>query len=204
MIRNLIFDFGQVIIRFEPDYMVAPYVSSPEDAALLAPILFDRLYWERLDEGTISDEETLAAVRARLPERLWEAAEKAYWNWIYNIPEIEGMTELVQRVKEKYGVGVYLLSNISQYFVSHRAEIPALAHFDGCVFSSDLQLIKPDARIFDHVCRKFDLDPSETLFIDDNQANIAGARAFGLQGYVFDGRADALAAYLDTVLTTEK
>lgn len=204
MIRNVIFDFGQVIIRFEPKIMVAPYVSDPVDAALLAHILFDRKYWEPLDAGTISDGEVLDAVRARLPERLWEAAEKTYWNWIYNIPEIEGMTDLVRRVKEKYGVGVYLLSNISQYFVSHRAEIPALACFDGCVFSSDLHVIKPDARIFDHTCRTFGLDPAETLFIDDNADNIAGARAFGLQGYVFDGCPDALAAYLDTVLTTEK
>ena len=129
-IKNVVFDFGQVIVHFEPEYMVGKYVQSRGDKELLCEVLFDRLYWDKLDEGTISDEETLSAVFARIPERLWSVAEEIYYNWIYNIPEIDGMRELVRYIKEKYGVRVLLLSNISKYFASHRDEIPVLSEFE--------------------------------------------------------------------------
>ena len=59
MIKNLVFDFGNVLVRYEPEYMVSQYVSDPEDKRLLAEVLFDRLYWDALDEGTITDEEVV-------------------------------------------------------------------------------------------------------------------------------------------------
>ena len=116
-IKNVIFDFGQVIIKFVPEIMVSPYVTDKEDKELMCQVLFDRLYWDKLDKGTITNEEVLKLVKERLPERLWEVSDKIYYNWIYNVPEIEGMRDLIIKLKEKYGVGIYLLSNISNYFV---------------------------------------------------------------------------------------
>ena len=80
MIKNIIFDFGQVLVHFVPEYMVKQYVTEPEDVKLLSEVVFDRLYWDRLDLGTITDEETIALCRERLPQRLWDAAEKIHWN----------------------------------------------------------------------------------------------------------------------------
>ena len=113
-IKNLIFDFGKVMVEFEPTYMVGQYVSDEEDKALLSEVIFDRLYWDPLDDGSISDEEVILACKARLPERLHSVTETVYYNWIYNIPEIEGMSALVKDIKETYGIPVYLLSNISK------------------------------------------------------------------------------------------
>ena len=111
-IKNVVFDFGQVIVRFEPSYMVGRYVSDEADAALLEEVIFDRLYWDKLDRGDITDEEVMRACRERLPERLWSLADKIYYNWIYNIPEIEGMRELVTKLRDEKGMRVFLLSNI--------------------------------------------------------------------------------------------
>lgn len=71
MIRNIVFDYGNVMIRFEPSYMVGKYVSDADDAELLERVIFDRLYWDRLDDGSISDAEVVEAVKGRIPERLW-------------------------------------------------------------------------------------------------------------------------------------
>ena len=65
MIKNIVFDYGNVMVRFEPSYMVGRYVCDREDAALLEKVVFDRLYWDRLDAGTITDEETLRECRKR-------------------------------------------------------------------------------------------------------------------------------------------
>ena len=200
MIKNVIFDFGQVLVHFEPEYMVRQYANDEADVKLLSEVVFDRLYWDRLDLGTITDEETISLCRERLPNRLWDVAEKIYRNWIYNIPEIEGMSDLITYIKKEYGVGVYVLSNISHYFADHSHEIDILKHSDGSVFSARIGITKPDHRIFDYLCNKFGITPNEAIFIDDSEKNINSAREFGLQGYLFDGDAAKLKEYLSKVL----
>lgn len=198
-LKNVIFDFGQVIVHFEPDYMVGQYVTDKGDASLLSEVVFDRLYWDELDRGTITNEEVLCECKKRLPERLWEVADKIYYNWIYNIPEIDGMCELVTYLKEKYGLRVFLLSNISKYFASHKDEIPSLKLFEKCVFSGLLGIVKPSREIFDYLCNVCEILPEETIFVDDNEANIRGSEAFGIKGYVFDGDAKGLKKYFDEI-----
>ena len=198
--KNIVFDFGQVLVRFEPSYMVGQYVSCPDDAGLLAEVVFDRAYWDPLDAGTVSDEAVLAACHTRLPQRLWNVADKIYYNWIYNLPEIPGMRDLIGYVKEKYGVPVFLLSNISRYFAAHAGEIPILSLIDRCVFSSVCGMVKPDPAIYGYLCRECGILPQETLFVDDRAENIAGAQSAGLAGYLFDGNAEKLRKYLDGVL----
>ena len=199
MIRNVIFDFGQVMVRFDPAYMVAKYIDASADRALVEEVLFDRLYWDALDRDTITDEEVIEAARTRLPEHLHGVIETVYANWIYNLPEIEGMREIVRGLKAK-GVHVYLLSNISTYFAAHAHEIPCLSEFEDCVFSAVCGKVKPNADIFAYLCGRNGLNPTECIFVDDNAANIAGAEAFGIQGYLFDGDAKRLKKYLKDLL----
>ena len=200
MIKNVVFDFGQVLVHFQPAYMVAKYVTDEADAKLLEEVLFDRLYWDKLDEGTISNEEMMSAVQARIPQRLWSLAEEIYAHWIYHIPEIEGMVQLILRVKEGYGKRVLLLSNISKFFVEHADEVPILRLIEERVFSAACGMVKPNREIFEHLCTTYALRPEETLFIDDSPKNIAGAEAYGIRGYIFDGDVEKLGAYLDEVL----
>ena len=198
-IKNVVFDFGQVLVHFDPSYMVGQYVSDAEDAALIAEVLFDRLYWDRLDAGTISDEEVVEESCKRLPARLHHVTREIYYHWFYNLPPMDGMEELVRELKEK-GIRLCLLSNISASFAEHAGEIPILSHFDQCVFSAVCGYVKPSREIFQYLCEACGLDPAETLFVDDSARNIAGAERYGIRGYLFDGDADALRAYLARVL----
>ena len=200
MIKNVIFDYGQVIIHFEPKYMTERYVEPGEDAELLQNVIFDRLYWDRLDAGTITNEETIEKINKRIPERLWDVASKIYYNWIYNIPEMEGMRELIKFLKENYDLKFYLLSNISNYFASHSDEIPILKELDKCVFSAPIGIVKPSKAIFEHLCSYCNIKPEESIFIDDNLANIEGASEFGINTYTFDGDAEKLKQYLIKIL----
>ena len=200
MIKNVVFDFGQVMVHFEPSYMVGKYVSDKEDAALLEEVVFDRLYWDKLDAGTISNEEVVNACISRLPERLHHYVAEIYYNWIYNIPEIDGMSDLVDYIKDTYGVRVFLLSNISEYFANHADEILVLKKFEKCIFSSICGSVKPSRDIFEYLCESCGISAEEIVFIDDNKKNIDGAEAFGITGYLFDGNANSLRKYLDNIL----
>lgn len=200
MIKNLVFDLGQVMFSFKRKYMVEQFVTDADDSALLQEVVFDRLYWDRLDKGTLSDGEALRLIKARLPERLCDCAEKIYRNWFRNIPEIEGMSPLVREMKERFGVRAFVLSNMPVSFVEHRNEFPFLAEFEECIFSSECGLTKPNAEIYRHLCRECGILPEETLFIDDRQVNIDAAQACGIRGYRFTGAAE-LREYLIGILT---
>ena len=203
MIRNLIFDFGQVLVRFDADEMLSPYLSDPDDRKTVAPVLFDRLYWDRFDAGSMEEETALAEMLPRLPKRLQIPAEQAFRNWYFHLPPVDGMWDLVKRVKCNFGVSVYLLSNISKEFEKHASEFPVLREMDGCVFSASSGFVKPSREIFAHLCETFGLVPDECLFIDDSPRNIAGAEAFGIHGYLFDGNAAKLETVLTDLFTTQ-
>ena len=195
--KNLIFDFGQVLVRFVPDEIAAPYIPDPADRALACPVLFDRRWWDRFDAGTLTEEEALPEMLSRLPARLHEAAARVMREWHRDLPPVPGMWDLVDRCRRAYGARLFLLSNISRDFADRSASrYPVLSRMEGCVFSAKVGLVKPGPAVFEYTLRKFGLAAEETLFIDDNPRNLAGARSCGIAGYLFDGDAAALGAYL--------
>lgn len=62
-------------------------------------------------------------------------------------------------------------------------------------------MVKPSREIFEYLCRECNIVPSESIFIDDNESNINACRAFGINGYLFDGDVCALEGYLDKILS---
>ena len=201
MIKTVVFDFGNVMIQYKPCLMADKYIDDDADRELIYEVVFDRAYWDPLDDKTITDEEIVRQCKLRLPERLHASAEKMYYNWLYNLPEMPGMFELVSHIKREYGVRTVLLSNISEYFALHADELPATHLFDRCFYSATLGTLKPEREIYDLVCRECGILPDETLFIDDKAVNIEGARMAGWHGYVFDGDVAKLRRYLDDILS---
>ena len=201
MIKNLVFDFGNVLIRYEPEYIVSRYVSDNEDKRLLTEVLFDRLYWDKLDSGGITDEEVVRYSCARLPERLHSVCGEIYYNWGRHLPEMPGMWELVRRVKREYGVRIYLLSNIGSLFSEFAHLYPIFDEMEDTFFSALVGHVKPDRDMFEYLIERTGISPEETLFIDDAQRNIDGASVMGIKGYLFDGDASSLSAYLDRLLS---
>lgn len=196
MIKNLIFDFGQVLVRFDPEYMTRCYVDDEKDVESLKTVVFDRLYWDKLDSNGITDEELLSAVKARLPKRLHEKAETIYNNWYYNLPETEGMKELLQDVREK-GFKTYILSDVSIGFSDRYCEINILKGFDGYCFSAAEGICKPDPAAIKNLMNKYGLKAEESLFIDDKPINIEGAAKAGVKGFVFGGDVTVLKNIID-------
>ena len=189
MIKNYIFDFGQVIVKFDTEYMTSVYVKNTQDIKTIERVVFDRLYWDKLDAGTITDEQVKEAFCERLPEHLREKACEVYDNWYRNLPFVEGIKELLKKIKDNGG-RLFLLSNISIGFAKGYATVPQLKEifnlFDGLVFSGEIGLVKPNKEIFDYVLDKYNLKAEESVFIDDNKNNVEGAEKAGIKAYLFD------------------
>ena len=197
MVRNVVFDFGQVLVKFDPELIAGPDFPDPSDLALAIPVLFDRAIWSKLDDGTMTEDDLLALCLPKLPVRLHAAAENLLRRWADRLPPVDGMWELVRRIKKDYGARTYLLSNISRTFPEHSGHYPILSELDGCVFSGTIGIVKPSPEIFAYLCDTYGLIPAETLFVDDNESNVTAARTFGMQAYLFDGNAAALSDYID-------
>ena len=200
MFKNFIFDFGQVIVKFEPEYMTSAYVKNAEDVKLVKDIVFDRLYWDKLDAGIITDEEVKKGISSRLPENLKDLACTVYDNWYYNLPIIDETVDHIKRIKEKGGK-LFLISNISEGFAANYNKVPKIKEifdlFDGLVFSGPIKLAKPNKEIFNYALKKFNIKAEESIFIDDSKVNISGGEKAGIKGYLFDGDVQKLAESLE-------
>lgn len=191
MIKNILFDMGQVLIRFDRDYFMERLGVSEEDKPLLMREVFLSVEWVQMDRGTLCEEEAFRKIASRLPERLHDTAMKLISMWDRPILEVDGMYELVEELKT-LGYGIYLLSNASIRQHDYWPRIPASKFFDGKLISADVQVIKPQPEIYRLCLEKFGLKAEECFFIDDVPANIEGALYCGIPGAVFYGDAKLL------------
>ncbi len=188
MIKNIVFDMGNVIIRFDPELFMVRLGLAEEDRRLLKRELFVSLEWSRMDRGSLTDEEAAEIVCRRVPERLHDAVRRLVGMWDRPILPVEGMYELVEELRGM-GYGIYLLSNASFRQHDYWPRVPASKFFDGTLISADVKLVKPQPEIYRLLCDKFSLIPEECVFIDDSTSNAEGAYFCGINALVFHGDA---------------
>lgn len=200
MIRNIVFDMGNVLIDYDPSRIVAKLFPDPIEQTLILKEVFQSKGWERLDQGLITFEEHYHDLASRLPQY----AEKIDWllkNWHTDQPTIPGMYELIACIKGS-GYDLYILSNANSRYYAYEKYMEIFDLFTGITLSSDLKLIKPQKEIFDRFCQIHQLVPEECLFIDDQLANVQGAKQAGWQACQFIG-VEELQAYLEETLGTQ-
>ena len=191
-VQNVIFDMGNVLIRFDPEHFVQrENLSDPADAALLLNKVFRSPDWPRLDSGELTEEELEEKVCPALPERLRPTAHRLIYRWEKPVEPIPGMAGIVADCKAR-GWGVYLLSNASVRQPEYWPDIPGSEWFDGAVISALERCVKPMPEIYRRLLDRYGLDPADCVFIDDGQPNVDAAIRLGMRGICFSGDTDAL------------
>ncbi len=182
--KNIVFDFGGVLVDWNPHHLYDKYFGSREKAEWFLNNIC--LYsWNLQMDGGKPFAEGVAELQAEHPE--WSEAIAIYYTrWIEMMNgEIEGMVSVVKRLKAA-GYGVYGLTNWSaETFPMVRDTYPVFQEFDGIVVSGEEHLLKPDAAIYKCLLERYDLQAEESLFIDDNADNVAGARNVGMKAIRF-------------------
>ena len=185
-VHNVIFDMGNVLMTFNGPYFASCFTDTPEDAALLNAALFGSPLWTLLDSGTIGHETMTRYAEHHLPERLHPNLHECLAHWPERSEAISDVNELGIRLKEE-GFGVYVLSNASTRIMEQLGHAPVIPYVDGVVVSANERMMKPDPSIYQLLCERYDLDPAECLFVDDNEDNCIGARVAGMHAYHFTG-----------------
>lgn len=194
-LENIVFDMGGVLMDWDPVKISLALCPDPDDAALLRKAVFDSREWGFADAGAIKPETIAWTAKLKLPERLHELADTFALHW-YDAFEPMEATGVLARELKTGGYGVYLLSNANSLFSCYRDRIPAIDVFDGVLVSCYEHVVKPDEAIYQLFCERYGLDPASCLFVDDLRRNVEGARRAGMQGYLFDGDAEALRQFI--------
>lgn len=188
MIRNLVFDMGNVLVYYDSLRAVRNFVKDEDQVQAVNTSVFVSPEWLMLDMGVISEDEALRRMQSRLKtdgER--EAAGLCLGHWHeYCMWPVPGMEELVTYLKGE-GYGLYLCSNASLRMLKcYEDVIPGIRLFDGVLFSAEVKCVKPQKEMYNHLFERFGLRPEECFFIDDQPLNIEGGRVCGMDGYCFD------------------
>lgn len=193
-IDAVVFDVGRVLVQWDMRLLFAKLIDDPERLDWFCGTVVTEEWHAQHDAGR-DLAEMLAERKAQFPghDDLIDAYATRFLETIPgNVPGSHGIVrELAQRQ-----VPLFAITNFaSSFWREFRATEPLFDLFGDIVVSGDEKLAKPDPRIFDLAARRFDREPGSMLFIDDNAANIASARALGWQVHHFHD-ADALRADL--------
>lgn len=186
MIKNVIFDIGNVLVDFRWRALMEELKLPRETQAIFENTVFGSRWWGELDHGIYEESEILRNFREDNREHLeefnlvWDNRDRLVEPYAYAVPWIAHL--------KTYGCRVYLLSNYPRdIFTLHteHGSFPFLELVDGKVVSGFVRMIKPNADIYEYLLKEYDLKASESVFIDDREDNVATARGLGMKGIVF-------------------
>ena len=179
-IKNVVFDLGGVVFsrdprKFEPEFIkFFSYITLPQMPE----------FWEEYDRGVVTYDEVVCAL-AKYNSCDEELAKNNLHRSILTQEAIPATETLIKSLKDaKYKL--YVLSNMSLEFIEFLRKQDVYKNFDGEVVSCEEHIIKPEPEIYRRLIDRYNLDPSETIFIDDRKANIEAATNEGGHGYHFD------------------
>ncbi len=182
--KNIIFDFGNVIGKFDGKYIMQQLCESEADCSLLCSVIYKK--WGELDKGTVDYDEYIEECLTALPERLADPTRAFFKDWPRYITPKEETLRFIDELVER-NVPVYLLSNAPTYFAEWARQYEVLKKFSGVVFSAPLKTAKPDPAIYQYLFRTYSLKPEECFFIDDLEQNIEAGKSLGMDGIIFTG-----------------
>ena len=192
MIKNIIFDYGNVLVDWNPAYLFLPVFGGDEQKCkFFTEHVCNREWFTRMDRGESMDV-CVAELQAVHPDYADAIAlfRDRWFDMCHG--DIPGMVEIIQDLKSR-GVGVYGLTNWpAATFTEARRRFRTLAGIDNYVVSSSVKLAKPEPAIYELLIRKYNLKPQECAFIDDRIDNVNAAKALGMSGIVYPGSANQL------------
>lgn len=184
MIKNVVFDIGNVILNFDYMKVISEYTDSIEEQKFILDNIMNSPEWlgySLIDTGFITKEEAIQIVQDRT-NHINDNLVRNFWNNYNNYAFVDKrVLKLIERLKNK-GYKVYLLSNMNEYTFNKVKASNLFNIVDGYVLSYLVHQVKPYISIYKTLISKYNLTVSECLFIDDNENNINTANSLGMIG----------------------
>lgn len=187
MIKNVIFDIGDVLVHFRWKQVMIDLGFSETEIALLYKALFESRWWNEWDRGVIPEEEIMRHMKEEgkgLETQMGRFFEHK-GELVIQYPYVEAW---MQSLKQQ-GMKLYLLSNypMSLFELHAKNTFTFLPYVDGKVVSGYVKHVKPEPEIYTILLNTYGLKPEECVFLDDRADNVEAARKMGIHGILFEG-----------------
>ncbi|GHF20008.1 haloacid dehalogenase [Kordiimonas sediminis] len=184
MVDTVLFDIGNVFVRWDPRYLYEKLIEDKEELDFFLKNVVTLEWHTHHDRGrTFAD--GVAILSEQFPQYA-DLIELYDTRWTETIGDIIGGTVDVLNELADRGVPVYALTNFSaEKWPDFERDNAFARRFHGVLVSGAEKLVKPDPAIFALTVERFGLTPEKTLFIDDRDENVVAAKALGMQGHQF-------------------
>ena len=196
MIKNLVFDLGNVLVEFMPKkYLTELGISEVNE---LYEIIFKDPRWNEFDRGTIKIEEYVTLLKNENPQYASYFDVIFGENWTYKLFKVKDNTvSFLKQASKSYNI--YILSNISEYVLNYIKTLDFFRYVNSGTYSYLVKSCKPEDAIYNTFIKENNLIPQECLFLDDIPANIEAAKKVGMNGIVFHDDIDEVISYLERI-----
>ena len=184
-INTIIFDLGGVLIDWNPRYVYRSIFKTEEEIDWFFENICTNDWNEEQDAGKMLNEATEELV-VRHPD--WENQIRAYYGrWEEMLGGvIQETVDILQELKKNKDLKIYALTNWSaETFPVALERFEFLQWFDGIVVSGVEKTRKPFPEFYRRLIDRYGINPSESVFIDDNLRNVEGAETLGVKGIHF-------------------
>lgn len=185
MIKNIVFDIGNVLFNFNPKEYIKELHIKEELQDTLYDIIFNNINWLECDRGTYTISEYCNMLQQEHPNLAQEIEKILHKNWVTIHKAKNDTIQFLEELASKH-FHIYLFSNCSKEAYEYIKQYPFFKYVEGGIYSFELHSCKPEDTIYECLLEKYNLNPFETIFIDDNSNNIQKALEFNIHGIVFD------------------
>ncbi|EJW90507.1 haloacid dehalogenase-like hydrolase [gut metagenome] len=189
MIKNLIFDFGKVLVDYDFEAFFTRHIPDAQRRMEVGRIFNTPQMQDLFDREAVPFDEQIAALVSQHPQY---AQEIRFFDAHYPdlvTGEVPGMRELLTRLKAE-GFRLYGLTNWCSKVYETIDRYAIFDLLEGYIISSEEHYVKPEPEIYQCLFDRFGLQPEECIFTDDKAVNIEGGERLGMSGIVFHNAQD--------------
>lgn len=185
MIKNIIFDLGNVIISFNQNKIISNFTQKEEEIKYICDEIFHAPEWELMDLGNITNDEAIEIINKRNGYKYQKLTENFLHEWykkrLFNNDVIKVAKDL-----SKKGYKLFVLSNMANSTYEYLRKNEFFSLCSGIIISAYEHVLKPDKKIYRLLLERYNLNAEECFFIDDREENIIAGEKLGMKGHVLN------------------
>lgn len=188
MIKNIIFDVGNVLVEFRPYERMKDLNFPKEVIDILMEKVVMNPVWSEFDLGVKSDEEVLELFKSKAPlyeeylEKLFEDFTDICFSYDYSASWVKSFQDR--------GFNTYVLSNypVNVWKLHEKTQFTFMPYMNGKIVSAMVKMVKPNEDIYYELLKTYNLKAEECIFMDDRIDNVNTANRLGFHGIVFTSK----------------
>ena len=183
MIKNIIFDLGNVIINYNQKKIINNFTEKEEEIKYIYDEIFHAPEWTLMDLGDITNDEAIEIINKRNEFKYEKLTQEFLHEWHKKQPINRDIVEIAKILKNN-GYNLFVLSNMANQTYEYFKNDEFFSLCTGIVISAHEHVKKPDEKVYRLLLDRYNLNAEECLFIDDDDSGkiYETANKIGIKG----------------------